>query len=149
MMNKQNGNLELLQQLGETENNFSHYEISNLAKPFGEAIHNSAYWSGESYLGIGPSAHSFYHNERRFNVANNQKYIRSLINGDAEHEFERLQKHERYNETVLTGMRTARGIAIESINEIGDEFLNVFSTILLENHHMDNKYDSPLLAYSV
>lgn len=122
------------------QNNFSHYEISNLAKPFGEAIHNSAYWSGESYLGIGPSAHSFYFNERRFNVANNQKYIRSLFDGDAEHELESLQKHERYNETILTGMRTNKGISIESINEVGDEFLNYFLHIL--NTHPDKKHIS-------
>ncbi len=116
-----------------SENNFSHYEVSNLAKPGGKAVHNSAYWSGESYLGIGPSAHSFQNNQRRFNIPNNQKYIRSLEDGDAAHEIENLQDHERYNEIILTGMRTLNGIQKQKIKEINPKYYLYFHK-LLENH---------------
>lgn len=116
-----------------SENNFSHYEVSNLAKPGGKAVHNSAYWSGESYLGIGPSAHSFQNNQRRFNIPNNQKYIRSLENGDAAHEIENLQDHERYNEIILTGMRTLNGIQKQKIKEINPKYY-LYLLKTLENH---------------
>ena len=123
---------QLLQKWAPTEG-FSHYEVSNLAREGGKAKHNSAYWSGESYLGIGPSAHSFQNNIRRFNIPNNQKYIRSLRDGDAEHEIENLQVHERYNEIVLTGMRTSNGIQKQMIKEINPKYYLYFHK-LLENH---------------
>jgi oxygen-independent coproporphyrinogen-3 oxidase len=123
---------QLLQKWAPTEG-FSHYEVSNLAREGGRAKHNSAYWSGESYLGIGPSAHSFQNNIRRFNIPNNQKYIRSLRDGDAEQEIENLQTHERYNEIVLTGMRTSTGIDKNEILKTGKAFMDFFLDIL-ENH---------------
>lgn len=121
-----------------SENNFSHYEVSNLAKPRGKAIHNSAYWSGESYLGIGPSAHSFQNNQRRFNIPNNQKYIRSLENGDAAHEVENLLAHERYNEIILTGMRTLNGIQKQKIKEINPKYYLYFLKILEKHPDKDS-----------
>jgi oxygen-independent coproporphyrinogen-3 oxidase len=123
---------QLLQNWAPSEG-FSHYEVSNLAREGGRAKHNSAYWSGESYLGIGPSAHSFQNNVRRFNIPNNQKYIRSLSDGDAEHEIENLQTHERFNEIVLTGMRTSTGIDKNEILKTGKAFMDFFLDIL-ENH---------------
>lgn len=123
---------QLLQKWAPTEG-FFHYEVSNLAREGGVAKHNSAYWSGESYLGIGPSAHSFQKNIRRFNIPNNQKYISSLKNGDAANEIENLLTHERYNEIVLTGMRTSIGIDKNDILKTGKSFMDYFLDIL-KNH---------------
>lgn len=90
---------------------FEHYEISNYSLPESGAVHNASYWSGEPYLGIGPSAHSFDgKNTRRWNVSNNPAYIKAL-NSDSEYfETEILSEQDRSNEQIMTGLRTAKGI---------------------------------------
>ncbi|MEX1188438.1 MAG: radical SAM family heme chaperone HemW [Bacteroidia bacterium] len=123
---------EILQQLA-PELGFEHYEISNLAKPGYQAKHNSDYWSGKSYLGIGPSAHSFTNRNRRVNIANNNRYIKDLLTGDCQHEDEKIDASTRYNELILTGFRTLKGISIEEILSLGYSYLPYFKE-KLKNH---------------
>lgn len=98
-------------------NGFAHYEISNFGKPGFYSRNNSAYWLGKTYLGIGPSAHSYNGKTRRWNLANNSKYIRA-INADLPYfEQEELSLQDRYNEAVMTGLRTEWGVSLLRIRE--------------------------------
>lgn len=104
---------------------YEHYEISNFAKPGRHAIHNSNYWRGEAYLGIGPSAHSYNGQSRQWNVANNSKYIKTIGEGVVPFEKEDLSPEQRYNEYVMTGLRTKWGVELERINPaFRDHFLS-------------------------
>lgn len=101
---------------------YEHYEISNFAKPGRYARHNSSYWLGEPYLGIGPSAHSFNGQSRQWNVANNAKYLKILTQEDVAElgntglfELEELSPATRYNEYVMTGLRTIWGCDLQKI----------------------------------
>jgi len=105
---------------------FEHYEISNLARPGARAKHNSGYWKGFPYIGIGPSAHSFSGNSRRMNVANNQKYISSLHTGDCLNEREVIDEAMRYNELVLTGLRTTNGILKSDLKSLDPAYFRYF-----------------------
>ena len=96
---------------------FVHYELSNFAKPNYLSKNNSAYWQGKPYLGIGPSAHSFNGNERGWNVSNNSKYIRSLEKNILPNEKETLTITDKYNEYVMTGLRTIWGVSLEKIEQ--------------------------------
>ena len=101
------------------EAGFEHYEVSNWAKSGGHAVHNQHYWSGLPYWGIGPGAHGFDGTHRYANVANNPKYIRALAGASsAAHlpcETETLSPTDRYNESLMTGLRTARGIDLTAL----------------------------------
>jgi oxygen-independent coproporphyrinogen-3 oxidase len=96
---------------------YEHYEISNLARPGHEAVHNTNYWKGRRYLGIGPSAHSFDGKNRRWNVANNEIYTRSIL---TEHkipfEEEHLTDEQRLNEYIMTSLRTIWGLDLEKVS---------------------------------
>lgn len=99
------------------DNDFIHYEISNFAKTGFEAVHNSNYWSGEPYLGIGPSAHSYDGKTcRGWNIAHNAKYMKMIENGQLPIENEALSLQDRYNEYVLTNLRTIKGISLEKVD---------------------------------
>jgi oxygen-independent coproporphyrinogen-3 oxidase len=89
---------------------YEHYEISNFALPGMRSRHNSSYWSGTSYLGIGPSAHSFDGRTRSWNIAQNAGYIRSLAQGQLPYEAELLSPDQQRNEYVMTRLRTIEGI---------------------------------------
>ncbi|MBO75107.1 MAG: coproporphyrinogen III oxidase [Flavobacteriales bacterium] len=95
---------------------FEHYEVSNWAKPGGRAVHNQHYWSGLPYWGIGPGAHGFDGASRYANVANNPKYIKALTAATSAlglpREIETLSPTDRYNESLMTGLRTAKGIEL-------------------------------------
>lgn len=96
---------------------FRHYEISNFGKPGFESRHNSAYWSGAPYLGIGPSAHSFSGNVRSWNRANNALYVRDCQNGDLPAESEEvLSPQDLANEAIMTGLRRADGVDLEAFS---------------------------------
>lgn len=115
------------------EAGFLHYEVSNFAQPGYEAKHNSAYWKQEPYLGIGPSAHSFDLNSRQWNVANNSRYCKAIEGGEIHFETEVLSTKERYNEYVLTGLRTSKGCDVELIAEMfGEGFKKHFETSALK-----------------
>jgi len=107
---------------------FIHYEISNFARPGHLARHNSNYWQGEAYLGLGPSAHSFNGQSRRWNVANNAKYLKILGSDEADALFEeeKLTPAQVYNEYVMTGLRTIWGCQLKRINAMGVDFANHF-----------------------
>ena len=97
---------------------FQQYEISNFGKEGFESKHNSNYWKGELYLGIGPSAHSFNGKQRDWNVANNRKYMDALEKNESFWEEEFLTKENRFNELILTGLRTTYGVELEKLNSI-------------------------------
>ncbi len=105
---------------------YHHYEISNYALEDHEAIHNSSYWNGDNYLGIGPSAHSFNGSTRSWNVSNNQKYIKSLEKGELSQTTEILTDADKYNEYLLTNLRRARGVDLASISALGNKFQEYF-----------------------
>jgi oxygen-independent coproporphyrinogen-3 oxidase len=92
-----------------------HYEISNFAAPGFRSQHNSNYWSGVHYLGLGPSAHSFNSISRQWNIANNALYIQSLNNGALNFDIEYLSDANRYNEYMMTSLRRMEGFDLEFI----------------------------------
>jgi oxygen-independent coproporphyrinogen-3 oxidase len=97
------------------EAGFEHYEISNFCKPGLYSQHNSSYWKSKKYLGIGPSAHSFDINSRRWNVSSIAKYLQGLENNEPYFETEILSEQDRYNDYIITGLRTIWGISEEFI----------------------------------
>ena len=121
--------LEYLMQRLETAG-YEHYEISNFAKPGRYSRHNTNYWTGEPYLGVGPSAHSFNGVSRQWNVANNARYIRALEpeapDWEALFELETLTSEQRYNEYVMTSLRTQWGCNLARIRAIDAGFEGYF-----------------------
>jgi oxygen-independent coproporphyrinogen-3 oxidase len=104
---------------------FLHYEISNFGKPGFFSRNNTAYWQGKPYLGIGPSAHSFNGISRSWNCRNNAKYIKAIGSGIVPSEIEILTMADRYNEFVMTGLRTMWGLSLHRIRtEFGPEYLD-------------------------
>ncbi|MGE5428394.1 MAG: radical SAM family heme chaperone HemW [Methylococcaceae bacterium] len=98
------------------EAGYEHYEISNFCKPGFYSRHNSSYWKNEKYLGIGPSAHSFDRTQRRWNVSSIGKYIEGVENDQPYSESEILSEQDRYNDCIITGLRTVWGISEEWIH---------------------------------
>ncbi|WP_191858725.1 radical SAM family heme chaperone HemW [Hanstruepera ponticola] len=96
-------------------NNFVHYELSNFGKTGYFSKNNTAYWQGKPYLGIGPSSHSFNGKQRGWNVRNNTKYIKALQDNQLPIEWEVLTKTDRYNEYIMTGLRTIWGVSLLKI----------------------------------
>ena len=96
---------------------YEHYEISNFALPGFRSRNNSAYWQGKPYIGIGPSAHSYDGRRRRWNLSHNLKYARAVSQGEAYFEEEALSPRDRYNEAVMTGLRTIWGVSLEYIGD--------------------------------
>jgi oxygen-independent coproporphyrinogen III oxidase len=106
-------------------NGFVHYELSNFGKENYFSQNNSAYWLGKKYLGIGPSAHSYDGVSRSWNVANNTMYLKAIQNEELPNEIEKLTLQDRYNEYIMTGLRTIWGVSLVRIEqEFGIEFLN-------------------------
>lgn len=102
---------------------FIHYELSNFGKEGFFSKNNSAYWQGKSYLGIGPSAHSFDGQQRGWNVRNNSKYINTIQQNELPIEREVLTTTDQYNEYVMTGLRTIWGVSLEKVkNDFGEQF---------------------------
>ena len=97
---------------------FEHYEISNFCKPGHESRHNSNYWKGVKYLGIGPSAHSFSGETRQWNISNNSKYIQSLSEDKIAAETEQLTETDRLNEYIMTSLRTIWGLDLQKLENI-------------------------------
>ncbi|RZJ28110.1 MAG: coproporphyrinogen III oxidase, partial [Flavobacterium sp.] len=100
-------------------NGFIHYELSNFGKPGYFSKNNSAYWLGKKYIGIGPSAHSYNGFSRSWNIANNTLYLKSIAQNELPSETEILSQSDRYNEYIMTGLRTIWGVSLE---RIGQEF---------------------------
>ena len=96
---------------------FEHYEVSNFAKPGHRAVHNSSYWQGKPYLGVGPSAHSFKDHIRQWNVSNNPVYIKNLQKGELASETEYLSDKDSFNEAVMIALRTKEGVDMDRFEE--------------------------------
>lgn len=111
------------------EKGFVHYELSNFGKEGFFSKNNSAYWQGKSYLGIGPSAHSFNGTQRGWNVRNNTKYIKVLNEDELPIEIETLTLTDRYNEYIMTGLRTIWGVSLKKVEE---DFGKLFKDYLIE-----------------
>jgi oxygen-independent coproporphyrinogen-3 oxidase len=110
-------------------NGFIHYELSNFGKENYFSRNNSAYWLGKKYIGIGPSAHSYDGISRSWNVSNNSIYLKSLENNKLPNEIEILSKTDRYNEYIMTGLRTIWGVSLDRILfEFGNEYLEYLQT---------------------
>ena len=108
-----------------TDNGFIHYELSNFGKPYYFSRNNSSYWKGKSYMGIGPSAHSFNGISRSWNIANNAIYLKSINNNELPNEIELLTQKDVYNEYIMTGLRTIWGISLDKIvSDFGQENLD-------------------------
>ena len=111
--------IEQLEQAG-----FDHYELSNFGKKGFYSKNNSAYWLGKPYLGIGPSAHSFNGDQRAWNVKNNAIYISKINLNQLPLELETLTVNDKYNEYVMTGLRTIWGVSLDKIEkQFGESFL--------------------------
>ncbi len=107
------------------EQGFVNYEISNFGKPGFFSKNNTAYWLGKKYLGVGPSAHSFDGKNRGWNIRNNPTYIKKINEGILPIEVEALSQSDRYNEAVITGLRTVWGVSLEKIEkEFGLTYLD-------------------------
>ena len=130
--------------MGELEtNNYLHYEISNYAKPGFESKHNSSYWQGKKYLGLGPSAHSFNGKSRFWNVANNALYISGIENGASVTEVEHLTTEQQFNEYIMISLRTSDGInenfVIKNWNEKTYQHFNFKIQNWLKTNHLERK----------
>ncbi|SNZ01253.1 radical SAM family heme chaperone HemW [Flagellimonas pacifica] len=119
---------------------FVNYEISNFGKPGYFSKNNTSYWQGKKYIGIGPSAHSFDGKNRSWNIRNNVKYIRAVENGEVPKEIETLTKQDKYNEYVMTGLRTIWGVSLQRVES---DFGEPYSNYLLE--HSKKYLDQNLL----
>jgi len=97
---------------------FIRYEISNFCLPNYESMHNSNYWKGTHYVGIGPSAHSYNGLSRSWNINNNQFYMQGIESGNRRFEQEYLSPNDRYNELLLVGLRTVQGVSIDKLQQI-------------------------------
>ena len=122
-----------------SKNGYEHYEISNFCKPGAYSKHNSSYWKKDRYLGLGPSAHSFYDNKRLWNVSNNTQYIKSLKVNSLPLQEETLTLENRYNEYVMTSLRTIWGCSIPIIqkdfsNELAVYFRKEINEYVKENY---------------
>ncbi len=117
---------------------FIHYEISNFGKEGFFSKNNSAYWQGKSYLGIGPSAHSFDGQNRGWNVRNNSVYIKTINDGMLPMEIEHLSVTDQYNEYIMTGLRTIWGV---SLNRVEQDFGKSYKDyVLLQSQPLINEH---------
>lgn len=111
-----------------TEAGYLHYEISNFARPECFSRHNSSYWNGKTYLGLGPSAHSYNGIEREWNRSSLPLYLKGIATRQPDIETELLDPHTRYNDYIITGLRTMWGINTDDIQR---KFGNVLSDYCL------------------
>ena len=119
-------------------NGFVHYELSNFGLPGYFSQNNTAYWQGKKYLGIGPSAHSFDGISRSWNVANNVRYIQHIDQQNLPSEKEYLSFADRYNEYIMTGLRTIWGVSLDKIQaDFGAKFENYLR--LNAQKYLDNQ----------
>ena len=136
---------------------FEHYEISNFSKPGKYAVHNTNYWRGVTYLGIGPSAHGFNGDVRYLNVANNAAYLSSMELGKIPETIEELDLYDRFNEYIMTSLRTMWGTSLDKITAdfgkffLADTLKNIQQFVerqwlITENNHIKLTTDGKLFA---
>ncbi len=138
--------------------NFIHYEISNFGKENFISRHNTAYWQNKPYLGLGPAAHSYNGQQRRWNIANNAKYIKNIQNRNY-YEMENLSKQDIYNEIIMTGLRTIWGVDLNRIEALGTTYMEQLikttqtyiknKQLILEDHYLKAHPDSLFLIEGI
>jgi oxygen-independent coproporphyrinogen-3 oxidase len=132
-----------------TKIGFEHYEISNFTLPGHQSKHNSSYWKGLPYLGLGPSAHSFNGHSRQWNIANNALYIKSIEDNKVPFEIEQLETVTQYNEYMMISLRLQEGFSLAEIeNRFGVAYLEHTKTIaiaLLQN----GKIEATLQGFTI
>ena len=117
-----------------THAGYEHYEISNFCLPGLHSRHNSSYWIGKKYLGCGPSAHSFNGTSRQWNVASLDKYIQSIQQGELDYEIEELDIYTRYNDFVITTIRTHWGMSLSHLRSTYGENLYQYCLRMAKPH---------------
>lgn len=117
-----------------TESNYEHYEISNFAKKRKYAKHNTSYWLGEPYLGCGPSAHSYNIQSRDYNNITLEKYINNMSNNKLCTTTETLDLYTRYNDYIITRLRTMWGIKLNNIKEVFGNKLHDYALCMSKKH---------------
>ena len=117
-----------------TQAGYQHYEISNFCLPELHSRHNSSYWTGKKYLGCGPSAHSFDGTSRQWNVASLDKYIEGITSGYPFFEIEELDLYTRYNDFVITSIRTCWGMPLSHLRTVYGEKLYRYCLRMAEPH---------------
>lgn len=125
---------------------YEHYEISNFSKSGFRSRHNSSYWQGEKYLGLGPSAHSFNGESRQWNIYNNNAYIESLEKRVIPFEKEILTRSQKVNEYIMTSLRTMEGLDINKIPEVMSSELRAASKKFIETGKLILKENKLLLT---
>jgi oxygen-independent coproporphyrinogen-3 oxidase len=136
---------------------YEHYEISNFARPGMRSRHNSAYWSGQLYLGLGPSAHSYNGSSRQWNVAGNALYVHALKRNELPYEKEELTNQQRINEYIMTSLRTMEGLDLGFVSKnFGEEVVDRLQRssrkymdsgkLLQQNNHFRLTNDGKLFA---
>lgn len=129
-----------------TQRGYEHYEISNYGKEGSFSKHNTSYWQGKTYLGIGPAAHSFNRLSRSWNIAHNIKYIETLKSGELPIQSEILSATDKFNEYLMTGLRTMWGCEKNRLDELlpqgNDEFQENMALAIDKGHicNNDNTY---------
>jgi len=101
-------------------NGYEQYELSNYAKHKNYSKHNTAYWFGEKYMGIGPAAHSFNGTSRQWNLSNNMLYLKAIKEHKKHHVLENLSETDRYHEYLITALRTKWGVSFEEIEKFSN-----------------------------
>ncbi len=126
------------------DNNFVHYEVSNFAKPGFYSKHNSLYWQNIPYLGLGPSAHSFKGNKRRWNISNNALY-RKKLNTMEFFEEEVLKEKDIFNEKLMTGLRTIWGVNLNELSAAEQDYLMAKAEVFIKKKHLiiENEFLKP------
>ena len=116
------------------ENGYQHYEISNFCLPDKYSRHNSSYWTGKKYLGCGPSAHSYNGTSRQWNIASLDNYIKGITEGSPVSEIEELDLYTRYNDFVITSIRTCWGMPLGQLKEKFGEKLYRYCLRMAQPH---------------
>lgn len=122
-----------------TKAGFQHYEISNFCKPEKHSKHNSSYWTGQKYLGCGPSAHSYNGTNRQWNIALLEEYIEGINTQKPNIELETLDKNTRYNDFVITSLRTMWGLSLTRLKEEFGETYYKYCLLNSQPHINANK----------
>jgi len=102
---------------------YEHYEVSNFAKDGKYSLHNTGYWFGNSYLGVGPGAHSYNGKKRAWNITSNAQYLEALGKSKLNQEVEELTAIDRFNEGIMTGLRTQWGVSMEVFSDKAELYL--------------------------
>jgi len=123
------------------QSNFEQYEISNFATKQQYALHNTNYWLNKPYIGLGPSAHSYNGISRQWNISNTPQYIKNITKGNAYFTTETLSNKDKYNEYIMTGLRTKWGINLQHIEtQFGTAYSQHFLSHLNNSNYKANQH---------